>query len=181
MSLKIPVGPHDHVQGSTHAPVVLVEYGDYQCPACGGVEPLVKRLRQRFGDGLCLVFRNFPLSDMHPQALPAAIVAEVAARHGRFWEAHDVLYANQNVLGVELYQQIAQSLGISADALSTAMDGGPEARRIEADFEGGIRSGVNGTPCFFVNGQRFVPQAGFEELFDLIADMIDGQAGPVPG
>ena len=98
-----------------------------------------------------------------------------------FWEAHDVLYANQNVLGVELYEQIAQSLGISADALSTAMDGGPEARRIEADFEGGIRSGVNGTPCFFVNGQRFVPQAGFEELFDLIADMIDGQAGPVPG
>lgn len=181
MSLRIPVGPHDHAQGPADAPVVLVEYGDYQCPACGGAEPLVKRLRQRFGDGLCLVFRNFPLSEMHPQALPAAIVAEVAARHGRFWEAHDVLYANQDVLGVELYEQIAQSLGISPDALDEAMDGGPEARRIEADFEGGVRSGVNGTPCFFVNGRRFVPQAGFEELFDLIADMLDGPRGRGPG
>lgn len=175
MSLKIPVGEDDHIQGRPDAPVVLVEYGDYQCPYCGQAAPLVKRLQQRFGDDLCLVFRNFPLSEMHPQALPAAVVAEHAAGQGRFWEAHDLLYANQPSLGEALYRRIAQTLGLSWADLRQAMEGGPELERVQADFEGGIRSGVNGTPTFFINGQRFQPTSGFDDLFDAIGAIVDGK------
>ena len=172
MSLRIPVGPGDHAQGSLRAPVVLVEYGDYQCPACGEAAPLVKALQQRFGDALCLVFRNFPLGEVHPEAPAAAITAEFAGRHGRFWDAHDLLYANQDALGDALYAELVQSLGLSLDGLREALQGGPEADRVEADFEGGVRSGVNGTPCFFINGTRFEPQASFQELFDAIGGLL---------
>src|SRR6218665_2402459 len=90
--LSVPVSANDHIQGRLDAAVVLVEYADYQCPYCGEAFSLVKRLQQRFGDELCLVFRNFPLVQSHPQALPAAITAEFAAVHGKFWEAHDALF-----------------------------------------------------------------------------------------
>ena len=172
MSLRIPVGGNDHIQGDPHAPVVLVEYGDYQCPYCGEAAPLVKQLQQRFGKDLALVFRNFPLSEVHPQAVPAAIVAEYAGRHGRFWEAHDLLYANQGALGEALYADIARTLGLPSTGLRAALEGGADGDRVEADFEGGVRSGVNGTPCFFINGRRFEPRQGFEELFDVIGGLI---------
>lgn len=175
MSLRIPVAGNDHVQGSLDAAVVLVEYGDYQCPYCGQAAPLVKRLRQRFGNDLCLVFRNFPLTEVHPQALPAAVVAEHAARSGRFWEAHDVLYANQASLGEALYRRIAQALGLSWPELVQAMEDGPELARVQSDLEGGIRSGVNGTPTFFINGSRFEPASGFDELFDAIGAIVDAR------
>ena len=173
MSLRIPVSDHDHVQGHLDASVVLVEYGDYQCPACGQAAPLVKRLQQRFGDDLCVVFRNFPLTEAHPQALPAAVVAEHAARQGRFWDAHDVLYANQPSLGEALYRRIAQTLGLSWPALLQAMEEGPERARVQSDLEGGLRSGVNGTPTFFINGSRFEPTTGFDELFDTIGAIVE--------
>lgn len=175
MSLRIPVSGSDHAQGRLDAAVVLVEYGDYQCPYCGQAAQLVKRLQQRFGADLCLVFRNFPLTEIHPQAMPAAVVAEHAARGGRFWEAHDVLYANQPSLGEALYRRIAQTLGLAWPALLQAMEDGPELARVQADFEGGVRSGVNGTPTFFLNGSRFEPVSGFDELFDAIGAIVDGR------
>ncbi len=178
MSLRIPVGPDDHRRGNPHAPVVLVEYGDYECPVCGGAYPLVKDLLARFGDGLCFVFRNFPLSEVHPQALPAAITAEYAARHGRFWQAHDALFENQDALGESLYAELADALRLPLAGLRDALaGGGVEAERVEADFEGGVRSGVNGTPCFFVNGRRFDPRAGYEELAGVIEALLAGQGG----
>lgn len=177
MSLRIPVGKDDHIQGDVSAPVVLVEYGDYQCPYCGQAAPLVKELQQRFGSDVCLVFRNFPLSNVHPQALSAAITAEFAGGHGRFWEAHDLLFANQAQLGDALYAEIAQSLGLPLPGLREALKGDGFTGRIEADFEGGVRSGVNGTPCFFVNGDRFTPRSGFEELFDVVGDVIAAAQG----
>ena len=173
MSLRIPVSANDHARGRLDAAAVLVEYGDYQCPYCGQVAPLVKRLQQRFGDDLCVVFRNFPLGEAHPQALPAAVVAEYAARAGRFWEAHDALYANQDVLGEGLYRRIAQALGLSWQGLLQAMEDGPELARVQADLEGGLRSGVNGTPTFFINGSRFEPTSSFDEIFDTVGAIID--------
>lgn len=172
MSLRIPTGKDDHIQGDLGAPAVLVEYGDYQCPYCGQAAPLVAQLVREFGAGLCLVFRNFPLSNVHPEAVNAAITAEFAGSHGRFWEAHDLLYANQRQLGPALYAEIAEKLGLPAAELQQALDGDAFTGRIEADFEGGVRSGVNGTPCFFINGQRFQPVSSFDELFDSIRQII---------
>lgn len=171
--LRNPVDARDHAQGPADAPVTLVEYGDYQCPYCGEAAPLVAQAKAHFGDRLRLVFRNFPLSDMHPQALPAAIVAEYAGTQGRFWEAHDLLYANQDALGPQLYAEIAQRLALPMDGLRAALAGGAELDKIQADFEGGVRSGVNGTPGFFINGQHFQPRESMDELFDAIAGQLD--------
>ncbi len=104
--LAVPVSANDHMLGKPNAPVVLVEYADYKCPYCGDAFPIVKKVADTFGDQACVVFRNFPLVQSHQQALPAALVAEFAAKQGHFWEVHDALYANQRALGVPLYAQI---------------------------------------------------------------------------
>lgn len=171
--LRIPVNDDDHGQGRADALVTLVEYGDYQCPYCGEAYGVVKDLQRRFGGDLRLVFRNFPLSDMHPQALPAAVVAEYAGSHGRFWEAHDALYENQRSLGSALYAELLRELGLPLDGLRQAMDDNAFEARIQADLDGGIRSGVNGTPSFFINGQRYDVRGGFEDLANPIAALIE--------
>src|SRR5690242_1494149 len=111
-SLRIPVSPDDHTIGPEDATVVLVEYGDYQCPYCGAASPVVKDLLAELGDRVRFVFRNFPLAEMHPEAVDAAFVAEFAASHGKFWEAHDLLYENQDRLGSPLYAEICATLAL---------------------------------------------------------------------
>ena len=152
--LKNAVTANDHLQGDAQAVVTLVEYGDYQCPACGEVYPLVKRLQEYFGKDLCFVFRNFPLTEVHPQAEAAAETAEFAAMHGQFWQAHDALYENQEALGATLYLELVKTLHLSAAGLRQAVEEGSCRARVRADFSGGVRSGVNGTPTFFINGRR---------------------------
>ena len=153
--LKIPVSKEDHSQGPEKAPLVLVKYGDYQCPYCGQAYPIVKRLQKALGENLKFVFRNFPLSEMHPDALNAARVAEATAMQGKFWEMHDLLYENQDQLDVESLDRYAESLELDVRELNKAAGGASVEQRIEADFEGGVHSGVNGTPTFFVNGVRY--------------------------
>ncbi|MCD7098757.1 thioredoxin domain-containing protein [Stenotrophomonas sp. MMGLT7] len=169
-TLRIPVGPQDHVRGNPDAAAVLVEYGDYQCPFCAQAVPAIEQLRQQFGDALCFVFRNFPLADAHPEAVPAAMTAEYAGANGRFWDAHDALYANQDQLGEGLYEAIVAEAGLPVSGLRQALRSGEYGQRIQHDFEGGVRSGVNGTPCFFVNGQRYDDADGLQGLFDAIAE-----------
>jgi protein-disulfide isomerase len=152
--LSIPVSAEDHIQGDVDAPCKLVEYGDYECPSCGEAYPIVKKLQQHFGDRLLFVFRNFPLTQIHPWAEPAAEVAEFAAAHGKFWEMHDLLYENQGNFGEELFKSLAADLKLPADELQSTLADYPYKARVRADFVGGIRSGVNGTPTFFINGQR---------------------------
>ncbi|WP_066096505.1 DsbA family protein [Xanthomonas massiliensis] len=170
--LRIPVGPDDHVLGDLHAPVVLLEYGDYQCPYCAAAQPVIGDILRDFGDRIAFVFRNFPLSDDHPEAIPAAVTAEYAGNHGRFWEAHDALYANQDVLGDALYEQIASDLGLSVAGLQDAMADDTYLERIQHDFAGGVRSGVNGTPCFFINGRRYDAVDGAEGLYGDIEALL---------
>lgn len=153
--LKIPVSKEDHSQGPEKAPLLLVEYGDYQCPYCRQAHPIVKRLQKALGENLKFVFRNFPLSEMHPDALNAAMVAEAAAMQGKFWEMHDLLYENQDQLDLGSLGRYAESLKLDVDGLNEAAGGASVEKRIQADFEGGVRSGVNGTPTFFVNGVRY--------------------------
>ena len=119
--LSIPVSADDHVQGDPAAACVLVEYGDYQCPSCGQAYPIVKRLQKHFGKRLAFVFRNFPLTQIHPWAEPAAEAAEFAAAHGKFWEMHDLLYENQQALGESLLLELSDTLDLSSSQLLTAV------------------------------------------------------------
>jgi len=164
-------GNSDHIQGNLAAPIVLVEYGDYQCPYCAKAHAVVKRVQERFGRDVCFVFRNFPLS-MHPQAQNAAVVAEFAAQHGKFWEAHDALYENQASLGAPLYAQLMQSLGLSTAELDKALQTDAFEPHIRADIESGRRSGVSGTPAFYVNGEKFQTPDGFNDLPEVIEEML---------
>jgi protein-disulfide isomerase len=153
--LKVPARTDDHAQGDANAPATLIEYGDYQCPACRAAYPLVKDLQRRHPADLRFVFRNFPLTQAHPLAQLAAQLAEAAATLGKFWPMHDWLYENQEAWsdgdGAELLSG-ARRLDIDAEELKLAMGSPDIARRIRSDFTSGVRSGVSGTPGFFVNG-----------------------------
>lgn len=153
--LTMPVDTaRDHVQGTEDAQVTLVEYGDYECPYCGQAYPLVKQIQAEMGDKLRFVFRNFPLSEIHPHAAHAAQLAEVAGAQNKFWEMHDSLYDHQKALADFHLKEYAQAVGIDADAAMQAVSSGQFEERVREDFLSGVRSGVNGTPTFFINGQR---------------------------
>ena len=170
MSLRVPVGARDHVQGGEDAPCTLVEYGDYECPHCGHAHPIVKRVQKHFGKKLRFVFRNFPLAEMHPHAESAAESAEFAGAQGKFWEMHDALFENQEQLGGALYLKLAQQLGLSPQDLRAAVEKREYLPRVKEDFTGGVRSGVNGTPTFFINGKRHDASFEYEDLVAAIED-----------
>jgi len=153
--LTLPVGPRDHAQGRPDAPVTLVEYGDYECPHCGRAYPIVKEVQRRLGPKLRFVFRNFPLTESHPHAQHAAEAAEGAAANGRFWEMHDVLYEHQQALEDSDLVGYAAALGLDANTFEHELRGHAHKARVREDFLSGVRSGVNGTPTFFINGVRF--------------------------
>ncbi len=162
--LKVPVASGDHAQGPETAEVTLVEYGDYECPHCGRAYPIVQRVQKHFGRMLRFVFRNFPLREMHPHAEGAAETAEFGGAQGKFWEMHDLLFENQDRLGGALYLELAQKVELSATALRKALEDGTHLERVRADFNGGVRSGVNGTPTFYINGHRHDGAFDFENL-----------------
>jgi len=152
--LTLPVGARDHAQGAADAPVTLVEYGDYECPHCGRAYPIVKEVQQRMGAKLRFVFRNFPLSESHPHAQHAAEAAEGAAAHGRLWEMHDVLFEHQRALLDRHLVDYAVELGIDRATFERELHAHTYKARVREDFMSGVRSGVNGTPTFFINGVR---------------------------
>jgi protein-disulfide isomerase len=168
MSLRVPVGEQDHVQGSADASCTLLEYGDYECPHCGRAHPIVKRVQKHFGKKLRFVFRNFPLSEMHPHAESAAETAEFAGAHGKFWEMHDALFENQEQLGGALYLKLAQEFALPPQELRAAVENREYLARVKSDFTGGVRSGVNGTPTFFINGKRHDASFEYDDLVEAI-------------
>jgi protein-disulfide isomerase len=173
VDLSIPVGPDDHSSGPLDAKLTVVEYGDYQCPYCGQAFPIVEKLRTAFGDSMRFVFRNFPLSDMHPHAEAAAEVAEAVAQQGKFWEIHDALYENQRDLSDTALRRYIEDVGANVDDAMKAIKDGAPRERVEADFEGAIRSGANGTPTFFVNGVRYDGSWQYEPFFDFLTDELE--------
>jgi protein-disulfide isomerase len=158
-TLKIPVSSSDHIQGNERAPVVLIEYGDYECPHCGHAYPIVKQLQEKFGKKLRFVFRNFPLREIHPHAEEAAETAEFAGAHGKFWEMHDMIFENQQALGDRLFVELS-------------LKSGEFAERVEEEFSSGARSGVNGTPTFFINGQRHDADFELQTLTDAVNEAL---------
>ena len=175
MSLKPPVGPQDHVQGNRDAPIELVEYGDFECPFCGQAYYSVKAVQAALGDDLRFAFRHFPLAQVHPHALPAAQAAEAAGLQGRFWEMHDVLFEHQDMLDEANLFRFAAALGLDMERFAHDFASPEVAAKIRADFLSGARSGVNGTPTFFVNGERYdgswAPQDFVAALSSLAKDV----------
>jgi len=143
----------DHHQGALDAGLVLVEYGDFECPYCGEAYPQVKAVQQALGNALCLVFRHFPLKSAHPHAERAAEFSEAAASIGRFWPMHDWLYEHQDALDDASLAKAARHLGLDQKLIDATL-GGEYAAAVNHSFRSGVRSGVNGTPCFFINGTR---------------------------
>lgn len=179
--LATTVSPHEHIQGDPHAAVVLVEYGDFQCPACGMAYPAVRQIQRRYAGNLCFVFRHFPLAQAHPLAPLAAGLAEAAAVQGRFWDMHDWLYENQPAWvarGSSGLEAGAFALGLDLDAIAATLRDPRIDAHIRNDFLSGVRSGVNGTPSFYVNGYRF--EGSFADLAHAIGRLLARQAQRPP-
>ncbi len=172
-TLQPPVGAHDHAQGPVDAAVTLVEYGDYQCPSCFDAFAVVQELQQRLGTDLRFVFRNFPLSEMHPHAMHAAEAAESVGVHAgeeAFWKMHDAIYEHQQDSEVALNDahlvRYAKAAGADANLVTADLLAEAHKARVRADFMSGVRSGVNGTPTFFINGVRFDGDWGDVDMFE---------------
>jgi Na+:H+ antiporter, NhaA family len=164
-TLTPPVDPvRDHVRGPEVARVLLVEYGDFQCPSCREAYPVVHRLLDEFHGQIRFVFRHMPLTDLHPAAQGAAEAAEAAGAQGRFWEMHDRLFEHQGALGEEELSRHAEALGLDLDAFRRDLAEGAHRARVAEDYESGIRSGVPSTPCFFVDGVIHLGTASAAEL-----------------
>ncbi len=163
-ALATPVSASDHSIGAANASLVLVEYADYQCPYCSDAYPIVKQISEQWSSDVRVVFRNYPLAHSHPQALPAAVTAEFAAKHGKFWQAHDMLYENQRNLGPAVYADILQALKLPFEEFAADVERHAFEGKIRADIDSGNQSGVNGTPAFFINGELYQPRGGFEDL-----------------
>jgi NhaA family Na+:H+ antiporter len=166
--LKVPVGNRDHAQGPDDAPVTLLEYGDYECPYCRQVVPIVEELRERFGDRLRYVFRHLPVTTSHPAAQLAAEAAEAAAAQGEFWEMHELLYEHQDELDRAHLVEYASEIGLDVERFERELDARTYADRVRQDFVGGVRSGANGTPTFYLNGVRYDGPWDFESLAEEI-------------
>ena len=176
MALTPSITSHDHVIGRADAPVTVVEYGDYQCPHCRGAHAVVRRITARYGDALRFAFRHFPLTEIHPMAGPAAEAAEFAAIQHRFWPMHDALYEHQPELSLPTLAAIAQALGVSPVALADALRSGAFTGRVREHFLSGVRSGVNGTPTFFINGRRHDGDWSYESLTSAIDEWMPAMA-----
>jgi len=167
--LKLAVNSADHHAGNVNAGITLVEYGDFQCPYCRRAHPLVKRLLKEKGDDLHFVFRNFPLSEIHPHAYISAATAEAAGKQGKFWEMHDLIFENQNNLSENYLLSLAEIMSLDLTKFSKDLKSEVIRKKIETDFESGIRSGVNGTPTFFLNSYRILT---YDETYESLLDAV---------
>jgi protein-disulfide isomerase len=176
--LTAPVSEdRDHVQGSSDALLTLVEYGDFECPYCGAAYPIVKEIQRMMGERLRFAFRQFPITTSHPHAEAAAEAAEAAAQQGRFWEMHDHLFDNQKRLRDEDLRTYAAELGLDVERFRRELAEHVHADRVHEDFLSGVRSGVNGTPTFFINGSRHDDSFDFDTLLNALEAAAAADAG----
>jgi protein-disulfide isomerase len=162
--LKPPVSDQDHVKGDLHAPVVLLEYGDFQCPHCGAAYPIVKQIVKDYKDKIAFVFRHFPLAEAHPYAQAAAVASEAAANQGKFWEMYALIFENQHLLGIGMLLQLAASLKLYMKKFEHDLKDQKLFKKVEDQFESGILSGVNGTPSFYINGIKYNDSYDYDSL-----------------
>jgi protein-disulfide isomerase len=166
--LAVPVEAIDHVLGASHARVTVVEYGDFECPNCKQAAPAVKLLLERFAGRVRLVWRHFPLEEVHPHALGAAIAAEAAAAQGKFWGMHDLLFQNQSHLKPQQLRGYAEHLELDMARYDAEVEGQLYLQRVREQIDGGERSGVRSTPTFYVNGTIQDVSFGLQALHDRV-------------
>lgn len=164
-------------QGSPVAPVVIVEFGDFQCPFCRQAAPILDQLLQKYPEAVQLSWKNFPLSDVHPEAIAAAEAAMCAAKQGKFWAYHDALYNNQDALDDTLYQSLASNLGLNLDQFTACRQGHLTLPQIQTDFTDGATAGVQGTPTFFVNGHKFAGVLSFDLWNTIVTGVLKAKFG----
>lgn len=157
----------DHIQGDAEAAIQLLEYGDYECPYCAEAHVAVKEVLQKLGRRkICFAYRHFPLAKKHLNAEPASEAAESAGTRNKFWEMHDLLFENQDALGEEDFVQYAEEIGLNGEDVVSDVQAGTNSERIQEDYKAGERAGVNGTPTFFINGERYTGEFDAASLLE---------------
>jgi protein-disulfide isomerase len=175
--LVLPVSSRDHVRGRTHSGLTLLEYGDYECPHCGAAHLVVEAVRWRMGARLRFAFRHFPLTQVHPHAHTAAEAAEAAGAQRKFWSMHDRLFAHQDALDVDSLLAHAVSIGLDVARFAEDLAEGVHRPRVREDFISGVRSGVNGTPTFFINQLRYDGPRDVASLIDALESAEAEESG----
>jgi protein-disulfide isomerase len=181
-NLDTMVSDKDWSKGLSTASVTLVEYGDFQCPACGAYYPLLKQLEEEYGDRVQFVYRHFPLKRVHPFAELAARASEAAGSQGKFWEMHDLIFKNQGVWSrgnaKDTFLGYAQELELDIGEFELYMDSDDAGDAIETDFNSGVKSGVNSTPSFFVSGQKIVNPGSYEDFSNILNNALQSNENP---
>jgi len=177
VDLLIPVDNSDHGEGPEDAAAILVEYGDFECPACAQAYPLVLQIRHHFKGDVRVVFRHFPLVEVHPFAMSAAIASEIAADHGAFWKMHDQFFSHPAPLDEHRIVAMAEAAGIGSREFRDAVAQSVHAARVRKSIEGGIRSGVRATPTFFLNGERIDTSFGLRRLYEAVGKLSTRSPG----
>jgi len=175
---KVAITAEDWTRGASSPKVTIIEYGDFQCPACGAYEPLFRQAQEDFKDSLLFAYRHFPLVQIHPNALLASKACEAAGKQGKFWEMHDLLFEKQTewsnaTNAKDLVKGYAASLALDATRFATDLDSKEIEEKIRNHYEGGAKVGVSGTPSLFVNGEKVTNPRDYQELKRMIEDAIE--------
>src|SRR5438270_7159413 len=168
--LSEPLSARDHIRGRRSAAISLVEYGDFECPYCRAAEPIVAGLREALGDQLSVTFRHFPMTEVHPHGQHAAEIAEAAAAQGKFWEMHDILFANQHALDDASLLQYVADLGLDAERVRRELASHEHAGHVAEDRASGLASGVRGTPSFYIDGARYEGSVALRQMLAVIRE-----------
>jgi protein-disulfide isomerase len=159
-------------RGADNAPVTIVEFSDFECPYCGGLFPTLKQVEKNYPQAVRIVYRQFPLTNLHPHAMKAAEASLCAAEQHKFWEFHDSMFSNQRELSVPDLKQRAVDLKLDAKAFNECIDSGRQASAIQADIQEGAKAGVTGTPAMFINGRLLSGNQPYSEIKDVIDDEL---------
>jgi protein-disulfide isomerase len=176
-AVTLAVSPSNPSVGSASAPITLIEFSDYQCPYCGRVEPTLKRLRAAYGDKIRFVWKDFPLTQIHPQAFKAGEAAHCAGDQGKYWELHDVLFNKQSELQLDDLKRHALTLGLKTDDFNQCLDSSKYAERVRDGVSEGGQLGVNSTPTVFINGRRFSGAQPYEVFAAVIDEELAEEVG----
>lgn len=176
---KTSVTDKDHHRGKLNAPITLIEYGDFECFHCGMAFYEIEKILAEAGENICFAYRHFPLTEIHPHAMAAAVASESAAEQGKFWEMHHLLFQNQENLSQDAISYLAEILGVDMEPFEEGLQRKDLIEKIEKDLEDGIQLGVSGTPSIFINGQKLNSSASYENLMIAVQEILYGGREPV--
>jgi protein-disulfide isomerase len=178
--IRMEVAADGPAKGPADAPVTIVEFSDFQCPYCSRVVPVIEQVKAKYGDKVRVVFRQFPLNSIHPQAQKAAEASLCANEQGKFWELHDAMFQNQQALGIDQLKAKAKELGIDSAKFDPCVDSGKYAEAVAADLAAGQKAGVSGTPAMFVNGRFLNGAVPFEDVDRIVQDELSRKGVAMP-